>query len=89
MQSSATVHGDLHPSFLPGLLDRYVTGDLAEPSWRQLSQALDTEDATPQERLAMAAFFGDALRESGSGAGAFDWPKPDEVQDLLGALRQA
>ena len=77
----------LLPSFLPDLFVHYITGQLNEPSWSRLTQALDfnSGEATSEERLAMAAFFDDAALEGDFDD--FDLPDADEVQDLLSETR--
>lgn len=86
MHASPDTSSGFHASSFSDPLDPYATDDLAEPSPHQLAETLDSEhSATWRERLAMAAFFGDALREDGPDT--FDWPDPDEMDDLLDAMR--
>ena len=77
----------LLPSFLPDLLIQYITGQINEPSWSRLTEALDfgAGEATSEERMAMAAFFDDAALEGD--IEDFDLPDTDEVEDLLSETR--
>lgn len=73
------------PAVLPGLFLRYVTGDITEASWNAFMDALDTCDASRQEREAFARFYNDAL--SDLGPDAVRVPKLDELSDLIRTTR--
>lgn len=77
----------LQLSTLPFLFRRYVAGQITQTSWEQFMQLFDAETITTEERVALAAFFSDALAEQASQE--VKWPKLDEVEELLGHARAA
>ncbi len=66
---------------LPLLFARYVAGQIEDPFWDQFMQVLDANETTPQERLALAAFFNDAFAELKPEQ--VRMPKSEEVRELL------
>ena len=68
---------------LPLLFARYVAGQIAQAQWDAFADALDEADASADERAAFASFYLDAS-ETGE---EIKLPKPNEVEDLLGAMR--
>ena len=48
---------------LRSLFARYVTGQIEEPLWTKFMQALDDTEGQPSERMALAAFLNDAVRD--------------------------
>lgn len=70
---------------LPMLLNRYIVGQITDASWQRVMNLLDVPDATSQERLALAAFFRDAIVELG--ADSVKIPKRGEVESLLDVTR--
>lgn len=48
---------------MPQLFVRYVAGQIEDPFWDQFMQVLDANETSPEERLALAAFFNDAFSE--------------------------
>lgn len=60
-------NADRHPvqrlSAMPHLFARYVAGQIDDPFWDQFMQVLDDNETSPEERLALAAFFNDAFSE--------------------------
>jgi hypothetical protein len=72
------------PSFsaaLPKLFARYVTGQITEPSWRNLMTLFDADTVTAQERMALAKFFNDLVEEVGPQA--LFAPRLEEAVALL------
>ena len=72
---------DLQPSALPFLFRRYVAGQIRQTSWEQFMHLFDAEAITADERVALAAFFCDALSEMESEE--VHWPACDEAEELL------
>ncbi len=73
------------PSALPMLLARYVNGQIAEIAWHNLMHVFDADEITSGERLALAKFVNDLLRERGTRA--VNIPALDEIKDLLTETR--
>ena len=88
MQTVTRVATLERPPALTSLFLRYVTGQIAEPTWKQLSRFVDSvATATPEEREAMAAFVNDAVAHLGEEA--VKLPTLNEAQDVLAETRQA
>ncbi len=68
---------------LPLLFAHYVAGKMAQSQWDQFADAFDEADATAEERAAFACFY---LENAGDGADV-KLPKPEELKDLLAAMR--
>lgn len=68
---------------LPLLFARYVAGQIAQAQWDAFADALDEADASADERAAFASFY---LEASATGE-EIKLPKPNEVEDLLSAMR--
>ena len=78
----------LAPARLPAaqlLFARYLIGQIAESTWARIMETLDLEAASAEEREAIAEFYLHALRDLGSDG--VKLPRPDEVADLLAAIR--
>jgi hypothetical protein len=75
------------PSALSTLLTRYVAGQIGDTTWERFMEIFDTGEATQQERLALAAFYSDALEEMG--VRAIKVPVLEELQELLAETRVA
>lgn len=67
------------------LFARYIAGQIGDTAWSQIMDVLDSEDATLDERVALANFINDAWSELGSDS--IEVPGPGEVQDMLLQLR--
>jgi hypothetical protein len=70
-----------HLPALSVLFARYVSGQINDAIWEQISRLLDAEDTTPDERMGLVNFISDAWDDLG--LDAVDLPKLDEIQDLL------
>lgn len=68
---------------LPLLFAHYVAGQMAQSQWDQFAEAFDEVDATAEERAAFACFY---LENASEGA-SVKLPKPEELKDLLIAMR--
>lgn len=87
MQSIARVATLERPPALTSLFLRYVTGQIAEATWKQLSRFVDSVPiATPEEREAMAAFVNDAVVDLGPDS--VKLPTSSEARDVLSETRQ-
>lgn len=80
-----TAFRPFRPTAAQLLFLRYISGQIAEVSWRQFTQVFDEAGATPQERDALAQFYSDALKEFGPESVSV--PKLGEVEDLLVQMR--
>lgn len=69
------------------LFARYVAGQIEDSFWDQFMQVLDANDTPPQDRLAFAAFFNDAV--SVMEPGAVKPPHSQELADLLADVYNA
>jgi hypothetical protein len=88
MQAVTRVATLERPAALTSLFLRYVTGQIAEATWKRLSGFVDgAAFATPQEREAMAAFVNDAVVDLGQDA--VKLPTRSEARDVLAETRQA
>lgn len=63
------------------LFARYVTGQIKESSWRQITRVFDAEVASHDERDAFASFISDAWNEVGPDS--LDVPRLEEVEEML------
>ena len=68
---------------LPLLFAHYVAGKIAQVQWDQFADALDEADASADERDAFARFYLEATVDGEE----IKLPKPNEVEDLLAAMR--
>lgn len=68
---------------LPLLFARYVAGQIAQAQWDQFADAFDEADASADERIAFARFYLEATVDGEE----IKLPKPNEVEELLGAMR--
>lgn len=66
---------------LTTLLRRYLAGDIAEQAWRRISAVLDTEHASPEERLAFASSVNHWLDRRDEGS---RFPSLDDIRRSLG-----
>ena len=73
------------PTPLSLLLKRYMSGQIADPSWNKLMSVFDDEGVTWSERMALAGFLNDVLEDPQRLN--VNIPKLDEVQALLSATR--
>ena len=86
MQAVTRVATLERPAALTSLFLRYVTGQIADATWKQLSRFVDSVSiATPEEREAMAAFAHDAVLDLGPDA--VKLPTSTEAQDVLTETR--
>lgn len=63
MQTNVDRHPVSRLPAMPQLFVRYVAGQIEDPFWDQFMQVLDANETSPEERLALAAFFNDAFSE--------------------------
>ncbi len=87
------MHATLHT--LPGhgatamslLFARYVAGQISDPAWGQIMSVFDSNDATMEERIALASFISDAWHDLGPNE--VEVPKVEEVHDFVTIARAA
>ena len=72
---------ELQLSALPFLFRRYIAGQIQQTSWEQFMHLFDAEAITTDERVALAAFFCDALAEMEPDD--VHWPAINEVDELF------
>ena len=65
------------------LLGRYITGEIAEAQFADLTELLDETDASSEERAAFARFYLDALSTDGE----VKMPKNEDLRDFLDIAR--
>jgi hypothetical protein len=72
-------------SALAKLFTYYVSGQISEAEWKQLSRLLDARNTTPEEREALATFYTDLLRDRAPAE--LRIPRPKEFRDLIALVR--
>jgi hypothetical protein len=72
---------------MPLLFARYVAGQITEASWRAFSDVIDALDASSEERIALMAFFNDAIEDLG--VDAVKLPRPKEAETVVATARWA
>lgn len=86
MQTIAPAATVERPAAFTSLFVRYVTGQIAEPTWRQLSKFVDSVATTSlEEREAIAAFVNDVVVDLGPDA--VKLPSLNEAQAVLEETR--
>lgn len=86
MQVATNVAPLERPAALTALFLRYVTGQIADASWKRVSRFVDgVLTATPEEREAMAAFVHDAVLDLGPEG--IDLPTAPEAKKVLEETR--
>ncbi len=80
----AVAHTNSSAAFLT-LLSHYMSGEITLNSWQQMMKLLDTSAVSRQERIALAAFFDDAVVDIG--ADDLKIPLVKEANDLIKAIR--
>ncbi len=65
------------------LLARYITGEIAEAQFADVTDLLDETDASANERAAFARFYLDALTLDGD----VKMPRTEEVSEILNIAR--
>lgn len=76
-----------HLPALSVLFARYVSGQINDAIWEQITRILDADDTTPEERMGLMNFISDAWDDLG--LDAVNLPKLDEINDLLIPTRSA
>lgn len=82
MQGQPQVQNAAQTNAMSLLFARYVAGQIEDTSWNQCMQILDANDTSPEERLALAAYFNDAFSEQESIV-----PKTRDLQAFLMEIR--
>lgn len=72
------------PHAFAALLDRYVSGNVADAAFAAVCDVTEEADASPAERLAFARFYLDVLA---SGETDVPLPRPEELADVLQIAR--
>jgi hypothetical protein len=72
------------PHAFAALLDRYVSGTVADAAFAAVCDLTEEADATAAERLAFARFYLDVLA---SGEADVPLPLPEELADVLQIAR--
>ncbi len=80
-----TIHPQQPPSSFENLFLRYVNGQIADQSWKEMMQTFDHKGVTVLERLAYARFMSEVIEDSGSED--LHIPKPEELEELLVDIR--
>lgn len=67
---------------LRSLFARYVSGQIEEPLWTRFMQALDNTEGQPSERMALATFLNDAVKDQATSK-SLGRQRPRVLADVL------
>ncbi|NNE70855.1 MAG: hypothetical protein HKN29_10905 [Rhodothermales bacterium] len=69
------------------LLNLYMQGHISEKVWKRVMRLMDSQNATKQERMALARYVRDVVAETG--VASLNMPRVTELSDMLAHVRHS